>query len=596
MDDFLLDLPALKPRRGTYVRETAELRRIRDLPRRDWERDPRVERLCDVLTERLRTGATIPAKLLTKNGGPVPDRLLPAQAWGLMECKVKNGAIGPLITGGGKTLWTLLQPTVSEAKVSVLNLPKRMVRKTYRTAEANAPYWRLPDVLVDANGKRKVLRSTVERTIHVIQYEILPHRPDLLLNIEPELYMGDEAHALKHTKSARTKIIRRLRRLRPKMVMLFLSGSFMGRSLREFAHLSKWALGLSAPVPQDWTELEEWDLAIAEGVDEFSRMEPGALLQLGDAGGETPLETARKRFAQRLVSTPGVISTDNDLPPNGLIVRERDEKPTPAMKHWISELRRNNELPNGDPCEDALSLYAKERQAGRGFWYQYVTPPPIEWRHAKRAFCRAMVRITSGSSKLVSAMHVVNALDQGKLDDPEAKAALADWRAIRDTFEPVTEAKWFDDSTLNMAAKWLAEEEGLCWVSYIEFGRRLSEMTKIPYFQEQACTKEGLYIADHSGPAIVSVHSCHEGLDLQHGWSKNLFSDMVTGQRLEQIISRTHRRGQKADDVLCDVILRVEADKNAWHKAKMDAKCVTDGMSQKQRLAIATYIDVKDDQ
>jgi hypothetical protein len=57
-----------------------------------------------------------------------------------------------------------------------------------------------------------------------------------------------------------------------------LSGTLMSRSLRDFAHLSKRALGDLSPAPHTGNVVEEWGLALDEKVERFMRLEPGALL------------------------------------------------------------------------------------------------------------------------------------------------------------------------------------------------------------------------------------------------------------------------------------------------------------------------------
>ena len=366
----------------------------------------------------------------------------------------------------------------------------------------------------------------------------------------------------------------------------------------DFAHRMFWCLGLSSPWPNDWTEGEDWAYALAQDVDECDRLQPGALLQLGDAEGETPLETARKRFAQRLTRTRGVVSAVNDLPPCGLIIKVTELEPSLQMKQWLRDLKTKHELPNGTPCESGLELHAKERQCGAGFWYQYVEQPPADWLDAKRLWAWFCTATLERSQKLFSPMDVANAVDAGRLIDSmlhpltreRVDNILGTWRRLRGTFTPQTEAVWHDYSTVDYAAKWLAEEQGLCWVSHVEFGQKLSERTGVPYFRELAMCGQ-VYLEDHSGPAIVSVHSCNEGLNLQHKWHSNLVVTPPTGEVFEQLLSRTHRRGQKQDDVTCEVLLRVEADKSAWHRALADAKCVTHSMMQRKRLTVATFVE-----
>jgi hypothetical protein len=597
MDGLLPELDPIEQPKARAVRFTPDLKRIRDLPRRDWESLPSLPAMVAEMSRRLRTGVEIPPHLTTREGGPVPEELLPSQTVGIHDAG--KGAFVPLTTGAGKTLLTLLAQVWHNKPKAVLLLPKGMVGKTLRTANECAPYWRVPDVvhyLKAGKWRKQVHRSPVQSEIWLVNYEMLPHRTRMLLNLEPDMLMADEAHWLKSTGAARTKVVKQLRQQMPGISMSFLSGSFMGRGVKEFAHLVRWALGPDrAPVPSDWREIDDWSRALSSDTDEWDVLEPGALLELGDAEGQDDRECAQKRFAQRLTATPRVVSSKTSLPSCGLVIRERSVPPHEQMVHWLNHLRAHNELPNGEPCVDPLSKWAKASQVCLGFWYQYVTPPPLYWKAARRAWAGACMEVLTHSQTLLSALDVTKAIDRGEVRGStlaEAAIALGEWRAVRNDFKPETKAVWWDDAALKEGAAWLAaNERGLLWSGHIEFGEKLSETTGIPYFREGASTAKGVHIYDHKGvgPAIVSMFTCHEGLDLEW-WNANVLFKVPHGRLFEQLISRTHRAKQKADDVTCEVLLRTEQDFEAWGQTKYDSRGVSASMDARQRLSIATIL------
>ena len=113
----------------------------------------------------------------------------------------------------------------------------------------------------------------------------------------------------------------------------------------------------------------------------------------------------------------------------------------------------------------------------------------------------------------------------------------------------------FDDSVLNYCARW-AEKSGLIWCEHIDFAERLSDMTGLPYFAGEGLDKHGNSIETFDGPAaILSIEANREGRNLQR-FSRNLVSSpMQQGDRWQQLLARTHRDGQEADEVICDVVV-----------------------------------------
>lgn len=95
--------------------------------------------------------------------------------------------------------------------------------------------------------------------------------------------------------------------------------------------------------------------------------------------------------------------------------------------------------------------------------------------------------------------------------------------AIEKTFTPNLEAVWLSKRVVEYAAKWMADEQGICWVEHVEFGRVLSETTGTPYYQRGGLNAAGKLLEDHPAATalIASIASNAEGRNMQ-AWNKNL--------------------------------------------------------------------------
>jgi hypothetical protein len=192
-----------------------------------------------------------------------------------------------------------------------------------------------------------------------------------------------------------------------------------------------------------------------------------------------------------------------------------------------------------------------------------------------------------GSRSLDSELQVVRALDSGRLRDDEALAKLQAWREVKAEFEPRTEAVWLDDSVLEYAADWLAKSGGLCWAEHVAFGTELSRRTGVPYFGEGGLAPDGRSVESHSGPAIVSIRANSEGRNLQRYSTNLVASPPPSGAIWEQLLGRTHRAGQTADEVTATALVGCAEALEGFEKAQLDAAYIQQTTGQIQRLCVA---------
>jgi hypothetical protein len=232
------------------VQETAEIRRIRALPRRTWS-DSDLEKLARDLTSLLKT----------PNG---TMHLRPVQALALHDIGVTGGLFGPIRVGGGKTLISLLAPYILESRTPLLLLPAALIKKTEKDLRHLAQHWLIP------------------RNIRMLSYEMLGRvqSASALQLYPPDCIIADEVHRLKNKRAGVTRRVVRYMGEHPETHFIAISGTIMKDSIRNFAHVLTWALKEGAPVPRTSGECDEWGDALDVKINPFRRSDPGALLTL----------------------------------------------------------------------------------------------------------------------------------------------------------------------------------------------------------------------------------------------------------------------------------------------------------------------------
>jgi hypothetical protein len=558
------------------VLRTPEIARIAALPRRVWS-DDAAATLARMLTRELKTA----------NGTMV---LRPVQAVALYEAMEAEGLFGPMRVGSGKTLVTLLIPLVLEAKRPVLLLPAALIEKTWHDREALVAHWRLPS------------------NIQIISYELLGlvQSAQRLEYIQPDLIVADESHFLKNHRAGRTRRVARYMRGHPETRFVGVSGTVMKGSLKDFAHLLRWALKSAAPIPSTDEEVMDWADALDEKVNPLARRRPDALfdldtrsgaLAIGDTGDVLvnmavrldSLTRARRVFQSRLLETRGVVaSAQSDSVACSLRVSALEYEPSLITQQHVGGMRSTWTTPDGWAFSQAIEFRMYLRQLALGFHSIWEPRPPPEWVEARRNWAVFVRETLAESRTLDTELQVANAVDSGRLTTDTLDA----WRSIRDDFKIHPKDVWHDDAALLACIGWMEENKGIVWCEHVFFARRLAKLSGATYYGANGLSDSGESITNvEAGRAIVaSVQANATGRNLQM-FSSNLITSCPPGpSTMEQLIGRTHRDGQEADTVTVDILLGCREHRDAFYRALEGARAAADTLGHDQKLLLSDIL------
>ena len=550
---------------GFAVRPSAELDRILAVPRR----------IADVSVVET---ASLHADLCLPTG---TRRLRPIQALALAEARRTGGLFAPIGVGAGKSDIALLLPKAMKSKVAVLLVPANLREKVFRQDYPTlVTQYRLPRL---ASAKVQVVESGC--ILHVHSYNELssPLKHDLLDQLAPDLIICDEAHALRHPAAARTRRFLNYFKAHPETRLCVLSGTMTSKSIKDYAHLALLSLRDNTPVPTKYTVLEEWAAAIDSAP---VPAPPGALVKLCE-----PNEPVREGFRRRVIETPGVIATTDGSLGTSLVISERHIRATQVIRDALKTMRETWTTPDeGEAFDEILTLHRYLRQLAAGFYYRWIWPKGesaqvrANWTEARKAWNREVANfLTYRAQKGIdSPMLYAKACAEGRLSSMNYER----WAAVRNTAKPEVEAVWLDEYLVDDAVAWGNHAPGIIWYEHASLGAAISRKGKFPLFGPGA---EEILKEQGTRTIVASIKAHGTGKNLQ-GFDRNLVTTSPTsGTVWEQLLGRTHRPGQEADEVTVDVYRHTLEMRSAVNKALRDAEYQQTTTGNRQKLLSATY-------
>lgn len=479
-----------------------------------------------------------------------------------------QGGIGCIGVGGGKSFVAPLLPFAINAKKPLLIVPAQLKIQTI-------------DHVIP---KHQELGLQIHPNLRIETYNWISSikGADFLEEYQPDLIIADECHKLKNPKAARTKRIMRFFKKYPQTIFVGLSGTITKNSLLDYYHLFFLALRKGSPLPNNYQECELWDLALSPKKDKpfYEMIHPGALLEWNSE--------PRVGFQNRLRKTSGVIFTEQSQCESSIYIQlMKDQYKSPEL----TNCRYDWELPNGELICDALEYYQKMRQLALGFYYDYVVQPPDEWSETKRSWqsiARSILKYNRQNIDTLGQLELSPIVQQ----IPEYHK----WKSIEKTYIPQTYARWFDPNIIYELMHALSYQndwsESLIWTDSVAVGE-LFKHNGMQYFGSGDDRELLEYIKKPyiSAPLVLSINAHSEGKNLQRFNKNIILTPPASGKAWEQIIGRTHRLGQEADEILFYVYLHTPEYEQAFENALDEAKYIQQTTGQKQKLLLATILN-----
>ena len=526
------------------VPHTPELERILRLPRRS-SSEPFPPSLSSELSHHIFAPSS-------------PERgLRPVQAESFHTIDVMRGMLGMIGVGEGKTLISQISPFILDLYPALLMVPGGLVKKT----KVEFDWW------------AETFRIRI-RPPSILSYQLLSHpkHQQDLLKLRPRLIVLDEAHHAANPFSALSTRLAEYLEAFPETVVIAMSGTLIERSLLDIHHLLQWTLGPDAsPLPRTREECAVWAQALDHEVPFGSRRAKGALKVFDEGGG----------FGVYLRNTLGVVvggSTDV-----GASIRYRVlsfDLGADIKRHLAAA--DDGVRPDGEVEFEAATLSSLKFTLSLGFWLRWKEPGPPLWMEKRRRwgqFVRWTLeqRLPNLDSEEMVRQAYGDSTQEGK-----------EWFAIEPSFVPETEVVWLDRSIIPAVIEKSKLRYPLIWCAHPACASLLN-----PYFGAGGKDLHtGRSILDVTKPvtAGLSIEANIEGKNLQHLWHENLLLDIPkSASTLEQLIARTHRPGQRKDEVVVTFYAPTAAHRERIAFVKQQAQWLEQFKGKKQKLQIGDW-------
>ena len=575
-------------------------------------------------------------------------RLMPKQCEAVLAWDTYGGVFAPIPVGEGKTLVSLMiaaRAYVAGTERSMLLVPSDVFGQLVRV---DIPWARqrvsLPVPFHLLGNKSQRERATIARSGRKGCY-VLPHScmstvdsTDLLTWIAPTVVLIDEAHKFKHADSARTRrLMTYINEHEPKLVAL--SGTMTSKSLRDYHHLLVSSLHESAPLPLSRYLMEQWAIVLdAQADPSDAHLGPVRPLVAWAQEHFPAVKIAahvpgfRTAYKLRLRSAPGVVSGDEDklgvsLLFKNLPVPEPEKAPGWALlQEKIDDVEKRWISPSGDEIEWVFHAWKHLWELSGGIYYRLVWPTADELRLRRgmtEAEAVALLEMAKAHHKALQAYHVELRKWFGRghkahLDTPMLVGASMAQHGPRDVGDELY-SLWFYAKSLELpelperdsvpvrvcdfkvqhAVSWAASlEKGIgciLWYHHQEVGRWLAERVMEANLDGLHCpagelSNLAIVNAANKDRIVIASQSAHAtGKNLQHFQEQLCVQFPRQADVAQQLIGRTHRTGQEADELIVHTTRTLEFDHQNFGACLNDALYTHQTLGTPHKLIYGTY-------
>lgn len=323
-------------------------------------------------------------------------RFFEEQARAVSSFEQIGGVLAPITVGGGKTLIDAVIAHIAfterEVRRSLLLVPSQNVATFARQLPRIRMWVPLAPTFHFVAGsarERSQLAASGMPGCYVMPYSLLSAKDasEVLNRIGPGHITADEVQRLSRHGTARTDRVRRYLEDHPQTTFVGMSGTITNRSLEDYWHLIRWALGDGAPVPSTWYLKTQLKMVLdsqaepsREQMQFWTPLRRWARQWFPEQDFDMDVAGLRRAYRARLNHTPGVVcsSGENRLDTK-LVIRNR---PAPVVdiegRHKQEDLMKQvTDLyiaPNGEEIVHAIHTHKWLSELTAGFYNNLVWP------------------------------------------------------------------------------------------------------------------------------------------------------------------------------------------------------------------------------
>lgn len=574
------------------------------------------------------------------------ERLWPVQVGAVEAYRRHGGGLFPIRVGWGKTGVCLM--IAEEAyrrgvRKILLVVPPQLVPGLVKR---HVPEWRrrvslsvpMHFIAGRARAARKVVAESGAPGLYVFPYSLLSAMDavPVLQAIGPQLVIADEAHNLANPTAGRTKVLLSVLK-ETKARLVAMSASITSKHISDYHHLATHALGHLSPLPRSnsmaffWGQMIDSDACEPSG-HAIKLMRPllewAARLHPEEKFRPDQTESYRRAYKHRFTTAPGVVASGEEEISVSLRLENIEPAPHGArLQELMDGVEENYETPQGEPIDHALHKFKWLYELSHGFFNSLVWPTPeqlmqkrrVSLEEAKDLLRRARAHLACQQEyhKLLRAFFDTN--DDPTLATPRQVGLNISLHGGRDVGDPLA-AAWramhgadfpgrpereqvavrVDDYKVRRAVEWAREfKHGLVWVHNLELALWTVEaMAEAGLDPLHAPAGANDLIEDVGDPGrggkgdrlvVASMPSHNEGRNLQ-AFQNQLYLQWPRPARIaEQSLGRTHRNGQKADELVVHTMLHTEFDHQMRAACLNEAVYVQQTTSARQKILYCDY-------